>query len=284
VARLKKNLINMDFSSKIKNYLSEYKTEMYPNIGNGIYKKNKKTYTHIFPEANQFCNLLPTYKDDLVNYLVSEHVELHTDFHHLNSSQAMCFNFFFPFYIQQNLELITDFLGLKNEVINYNSVCFEKKGLEAELGSRKPTSFDFYFETTSGKKIYFEIKYTENGFGKDTQTDIEKRERKFDNYYSNSLKSLNSFYHNQQSFSENYQILRNLIHIDENSFVVFIYPYGNYGIRSAAERVKSDFLISDYHKHFFSVCWESLFEYISTSASHEKIKNQLEDFKEKYLE
>ena len=274
----------MDFSTKIKKYLSGYKNKIYPNLDNGIYKKNKKTYTHILPQASQFFNLLPTYRDELVDYLTNKQVQLHTDFHHLNSSQAMCFNFFYPIYIQQNLELITDFLELKNEVINYNSVRFEKKGLEAKLGSRKPTSFDFYFETTSGKKIYFEIKYTENGFGKDTQKDLEKRKIKFDKYYSNSLKSLNSLYHKEQSFSENYQILRNLIHIDENSYVVFLYPYDNYGIRSEAEKVKSDFLISDYHNHYFSVCWESFFEYILTSSIHKKTQCQLKDFKEKYLE
>lgn len=267
----------MNFSDKTKDRLAIYKATTFPDLGNGLWKNNKQSYPYILPEDNKFDNLLPTYRDKLVDYLYKQQIKLHSNFHHLNSSQAMCLNFFFPLYEERALELITDFLGTANETINYDTVCFEKDGLEAKFG-RRPTYFDFYFETTSGKRFHFEIKYTEGAFSK-----AELNSNKFDKVYSKFLKPLNISFHSSQSFFENYQILRNLIHIDDNSFVVFVYPQNNKGVSKGADKVKTDFLISNYHDHFFAATWDKLFGSISTSTTNANIKAQLTDFKNKYL-
>lgn len=235
----------MNFSNKTKDRLANYKATNFPDRQDGLWKRNEQAYPHILPEDNKFDNLLPTYGDRLIAYLGKQQIKLHSDFHHLNSSQAMCFNFFFPLYQERTLEPITDFLGLANETVNYDTVCFEKGGLEAKFG-RRPTSFDFFFETTSGKRLHFEIKYTESKFGK---ADINLD--KFNTVYSKFLQPLNSSFHNSQPFFDNYQILRNLIHIDDVSFVIFVYPQDNDGVSNEANRVKTDFLISNYHDHFF---------------------------------
>ena len=267
----------MSFTSKTKDRLKIYKTKKFPHLENGIWKNNKQTYPHIFPEDNKLSNLLQPYSDNIIPYLEKQKIKLHPDFHHLNSSQAMCFNFFYPIYSEQKLELITDFLGLKNEKINYETVCFEKNGLEAKFG-RIPTSFDFYFETISAKKLYFEIKYTEGGFGK-AKINLDK----FNNVYSKFLSPINPIFHNSKQFFNNYQILRNLIHIDDNSYVIFIYPKDNISVSNEAKSVKKDFLISEFHNHFYPVTWENLFENISNSIKGNKIKTQLDDFKDKYI-
>lgn len=267
----------MNFSDKTKSRLANYKTTNFPDLRDGLWKKNKQSYPHILPEDNKFENLLPTYKDRLIVYLDKQQIKLHSDFHHLNSSQAMCFNFFFPLYQERTLELITDFLGLTNETVNYETVCFEKDGLEAKFG-RRPTSFDFFFETNSGKKLHFEIKYTEGEFGK-ANINLDK----FDNVYSKFLLPLNSSFHSSHPFFDNYQILRNLIHIDDTSFVIFVYPQDNDGVRSGANRVKTDFLVSNFHNHFFAATWEKLFDSVSTTTTNTQIKAQLADFKLKYL-
>jgi hypothetical protein len=267
----------MNFSDKTKKRLENFKATIFPNLGNGQWKKNKKYYPHILPEDSKLYNLLPTYRDVLIEYINKQHIKLHSDFHHLNSSQAMCLNFFFPFFKEKQMKLITDFIGFSDETIDYNTVAFEKHGLEAKL-RRRPTYFDFYFETTSGKKLYFEIKYTEGSFGK-----AIVNSNKFDNVYSKFLKPLNNSFHSEQEFFNNFQILRNLIHIDDNSFVVFVYPQDNRGIRRDAERVKSDFLNSTYHNNFFSVTWEMLFESVYSSTKNTTISKQLDDFKAKYL-
>lgn len=269
----------MKFSDKTKDRLATYKVTTFPDLGDGLWKKNKQSYPHILPEDNKFNNLLPTYRNKLLDYLEKhkQQIKLHSDFHHLNSSQAMCFNFFFPLYQERSLELITDFLGLANETVNYDTVCFEKDGLETKFG-RRPTSFDFYFETKSGKRLHFEIKYTEGKYGK-----AEINSDKFDIVYSKFLTPLNSLFHSSQPFFDNYQILRNLIHIDDNSFVVFVYPQDNEGVRNGANRVKTDFLISKYHDHFFAATWDKLFYSVSTYTTNANIKTQLADFKNKYL-
>lgn len=85
-----------NFQNKIKNNLTNYKKKNFPELTDGRWKKNNKTYSHILPEENKFDNLLPKYKNELLIYLGKNHIKLHSDFHHLNSSQAMCFNFFLP--------------------------------------------------------------------------------------------------------------------------------------------------------------------------------------------
>ncbi len=267
----------MSFTKEIKEHLSKYKMEKFSTFENGLWKNNKQAYSHILPEENKFFNFLETYRNDLIDYISINKIKLHSDFHHLNSSQAMCLNFFFPFFKEKQMKLITDFIGFSDETIDYNTVAFEKHGLEAKL-RRRPTYFDFYFETTSGKKLYFEIKYTEGSFGK-----AIVNSNKFDNVYSKFLKPLNNSFHSEQEFFNNFQILRNLIHIDDNSFVVFVYPQDNRGIRRDAERVKSDFLNSTYHNNFFSVTWEMLFESVYSSTKNTTISKQLDDFKAKYL-
>jgi hypothetical protein len=267
----------MNYTDKVKEHLTEYKKVNFPGLPDGLFKKNNLPYSHILPDANKFENLLPKYRNDLTKYLKDNKVKPHKDFHHLNSSQAMCLNFFFPLYFEQTLELITDFLELKDEKVNYETVCFEKAGLEAQFG-RVPTSFDFYFETTSGKKIHFEIKYTEVEFGK-----AKVNQDKFESVYSKHLKHINTAFHNEQKFFDNYQILRNIIHIDEKSHVVFIYPADNDKISSKATKVKSDFLTSNFHNHFHAATWETMLKSISLSTTNPNLTTQFSDFKNKYL-
>jgi len=266
----------------IKCHLTKYKKINFPLMANGFWKINNKSYPHILPEENKYDNLLPIYKKKLIDYLDNNNIKLHSDFHHLNSSQAMCFNFFYPLILEKKLELVTDFLELKDKTIKYETVCFEKDGKDKMKG-RRPTNFDFYFETISGKKMYFEIKYTETEFGK-AKNDKEHND-KFDNIYSKLLNPLKEEFHLKEVFFNNYQILRNLIHIDENSYVVFIYPQDNLKIKEKAEKVKDEILNKKFHDNFKSVTWEDLFSFVQNKIIDIKPKQlvlQMKEFKEKY--
>jgi len=268
----------MDFTENIKNHLSKYKEIYFPKLENGIWKNNKKPYSHILPESSKFDNLLEPYRIELENYISNHKIKPHTDFHHLNSSQAMCLNFFFPLFKENKLELVTEFLGFKNEKVIYESVCFEKDGLEIKFGSRRPTSFDFYFKTISNKEFHFEIKYTEGEFG-NAKLDIDK----FNKYYSKSLKSINTDFQKAESFFKSYQILRNLIHIDDNSFVIFIYPNENINIKKSADKVKTEFLVPKFHNNFFNVHWRNIFKNIAEKNDKENLIKQFVEFEKKYL-
>ena len=90
-------------------------------------------------------------------------------------------------------------------------------------------------------------------------------------------------YKDKLEFLNNYQILRNLIHIDKNSYVVFVYPEGNKKIKEQAEAAKDKMLTKEWEKHFFPITWEDLFEGVTKNPMDEKLKNQYNEFKEKYF-
>ncbi len=269
----------MNYRNRILNHLKKYKKDNFLDIPHGTYRG--KIHEHIFPKKFQKNNLIETYRDEIQKSSLYDVSKLHIYFNHLNSSQAMCFNFFYPLYHERKLELVTDFLGIKNEEVNYETVCFEKEGSDGIKNKRRATSFDFYFETKTGKEIFFEIKYTESEFGK-AKNDDEHKE-KFKEIYSNHLLPLNENFRSREKFLENYQICRNLIHIKENSFVVFVYPASNRKINEGARKAKTEILTTEFTNNFFSATWEKLFENIMPSITEEKLKKQLTEFKKKYI-
>ena len=270
----------MKYIDEIKQKLSDYKKEKFPELDDGIWKKNKQRYSHIIPESERYYNLLPAYRDNLVKYIETQNVKLHIDFHHLNSSQAMCLNFFYPLITEKRLDIILDLLNFYRETVDYSTVCFEKDGIEKSYG-RRPTSFDFYLETKSGKKLYFEIKYTESEFGK-AKNDKEHIE-KFEEIYSGLLNPIREEFHSKDRFFENYQILRNLIHLTENSFVIFLYPNNNLKIKNQAENAKMSMLKNDFKDNFYPITWEEIYKKVTDNSEGNRLSKQLFDFKEKYL-
>jgi len=269
----------MNFRNRILTHLKEYKKNNYPNIQDGTFRD--KPYEHILPKTYQENNFLETYRNHILKSNLYDISKLHIYFNHLNSSQAMCFNFFFPLYYERKLELVTNFLGIANEKVNYETVCFEKDGKDGDHKKRRPTSFDFYFKTESEKEFFFEIKYTENEFGK-AKDDNEHKE-KFEEIYSKYLLPLDEKFRSRDKFFENYQICRNLIHIDENSYVVFVYPANNNKISLGAERAKSEILSTKFSDNFFSTTWEKLYYNVKDSITDEKLKIQLTEFRKKYI-
>jgi len=270
----------MDYQEKIKNKLGEYKKTHLSNVENGSWRNSGNIYPHILPKDKKELNLLPKYRKDLYYYIkTNKKLKPHTYFHHLNSSQAMCLNFFYPLMKEKKLEIVLNAIGIINEKVDYDSVCFEKKSIiENKYGA---TFFDFYIETISGKKIYFEIKYTEQQFSK-AKSD-EYHSKKFDAVYKNNLGSISDNYLKKKDFLENYQIMRNLICISENSYVVFIYPDGNKKIKTQAEFAKINFLKNNFENNLINLTWENLTYKTEKEAQNNNIKTQLKDFKEKYM-
>ena len=55
-----------------------------------------KFYPHILPKEKKDLNIIEGIRNDFWPYLNKTDIKLHQYFHHLNSSQALCFNLFFP--------------------------------------------------------------------------------------------------------------------------------------------------------------------------------------------
>ena len=177
-----------------------------------------------------------------VNQPKDIHYHIHS--HHLNSSQIMCINFFEPIM---------------------------KDG----------TNFDFFIELITGEKIYFEVKYTEQGFGKiskskETHKLPEKYEHKFTDVYIKQLGEsmhLKELVNDKDKFYSNYQLYRNVSYIKEDKdYVVFLYPYENDNLAKEMNEVKD-------LKNVYSLNWKE----ISTKAlEHTKDTHKYRVYKEFY--
>lgn len=258
-------------------------------LGEGTYNYRGSliTYPHILPRDSRFLNFLPEYRSELTARVAPRVSELHRYFHHLNSSQAMCLNFFLPLEHEKKLEWISEYLGFPGESVDYQSACFEKAGVDGRAEKNwRHTSFDYYYKTTTGKKFYFEIKYTEDGFGAKSEKDRDEAAmEKFESVYLPLLRgAIRPEYHVPELFFDNYQITRNLAHLGQDSYVVFLYPQDNRKIAEDAENVKERFLVPEYHNHFFAVTWEQLYEGLREKLlMSDRLARQFEAFSEKYL-
>lgn len=268
----------MKYQNEIKKHLSSYKRKKLPNIPNGEWRGNE--YDQILPKERKYLNLIEYYREEFQLSNLKD-MKLHMYFNHLNSSQAMCINFFYPLYYEKNLNIVMDFLGFSNEHVDYDTVLFEKESEIDGIHNRRPTNFDFYFETTSGKKFFFEIKYTEAEFGQ-AKNDKEHIE-KYNNIYKLRFKPINDKFREKDLFFQNYQIIRNLIHVDNNSYVVFLYPVKNLKIHEGANKAKDDILKKKFKNNLFIINWYSLHKHVFENNKNPKIEKQLTEFEDKYF-
>ena len=270
----------MNYKDEIKEHLSDYRILKMGYLDKGIWKRKDKIYEfdHVLPSNSIKLNILERYRELFYNSELSK-ISYHRFFHHLNSSQAMCINFFFPLIKEKKLELVLNAIGIKDDLINYKTVCFEKESNFEKKG--RPTSFDFYFQTVKGKNIYFEIKYTEYAFGKakKDKSHIEK----YNLEYSNKCSNINEEYSNLESFLDNYQLMRNLIHVSENSFVVLLHPKENKRISKEVKFAQLEVIKRKFQNHVVDLTWEKLLGMIENGLTDSKcLKEQMIEFKEKY--
>jgi hypothetical protein len=274
----------MTFQQTIKNKLGLYRNRKFPNHQAGFWKTTNGNITqqHILQLKHRDLNLLDPYRSD---FLLSQFPKpkgfYHRYFHHLNSSQAMCLNFFFPLFKENKLEWVLEFLGIQDEFVRYDKVEFEKKSSLDRSDFGEPTNFDFYFETESGLKFYFEIKYTESEFGSAKNDD--RHINKFNAVYKKHISKLNPNHQKMDSFFRNYQIGRNLIHIDERTYVVFVFPSENTKISDQSNRARNEILSPEWLNQLKLVTWEDLVMGIENRTTNSKLHLQWKEFREKYL-
>jgi hypothetical protein len=167
------------FEQNVKEYLGKVKTKLILGVEKnrekslkilGTFNKKQK-YPHIL--ADELCVgvdnsshskyvYFDIYRNEIINMIKSENIKLHRFQKNLNSSQSMALNYFLPIIIENKEKDFGKFIfGLNN---------IEKIELEVSMedsgGRSSQTEVDCIFEEKNGIKHLFEIKYTENGFGK----------------------------------------------------------------------------------------------------------------------
>lgn len=280
------NQERLDFHNKVKKHLGKYKKESLNISKPGLfsYKGREFKHDHILPLDTIESNIIEKYRNDFYTSMYSSDISIHKYFHHLNSSQAMCINFFYPLIKEKLLDLLTSILALKGDVnYNPNDICFEKES-EVEESSARKTNFDFYIKLDTGTKLYFEVKYSERKFGKGEKTD--ERRKKFRDTYWSILKEHPAIKESckiEDLFLDNYQIMRNLLHINQESYVIFIYPEENLNIKREALSALKNIIESGWENHLILLTWEDLVEKIISYSMPKDLIDYYMEFKSKYL-
>lgn len=269
----------MSFQKQVQKHLEEYKTQRLGVTEKGTY--NGKEYGHILPEKLRQLNIFEQYRKEFFEYQAKNDIGLHQYFHHLNSSQALCFNFFYPFIHHQNLEFLASLFELGDA--KPVAAAFEKV-----IDWDEYTNFDFYLEFED-KRVFFEIKYMEIGFGT-ASPDDEHRKKLKDTYLARLTGKVNPEYLREELFFKNYQILRNISYLDESTDdrLVFIYPADNSGLIEELLKMKQHILAESKIKHrIMAFAWEDIlnkaFSMLNKGHGFSEIFVLLQAIHEKYF-
>lgn len=130
------------YADRMKKHLAESKRQRLGIDEDGVWRGNTKAYAHVLPEALQRLNILEPVRREFWQYH-AEHqhsLVLHTDFHHLNSSQAFAFNLFFPFLgLSTSVQPLLEALRQEHREVR----CWS---FEAMPDQEERTTFDFAAE------------------------------------------------------------------------------------------------------------------------------------------
>jgi hypothetical protein len=246
-------------------------------------KFRDKLYGHILPENLKEENYMSSIvKEEAKN------IKKHMYWHHLNSSQTMCLNFFVPL-IKNNLLSI-----FFKKVLNLNVDIIDNKfEYTPEAGG---TNFDFYVKDSKDKNYYFEIKYTEADINKKTSVeDPFHRHEVFMGLYNPKIKKNKLFvsaHIDEDTFMlEHYQAYRNMVEAINGDYSIFITMSGNPGtekeFKSATEKLG---LITkeDQKKNFILLLhWEDVVaktQYMIDELGNKELADYYEEFFKKYID
>jgi len=270
-----------NFTELVLNHLSSYKKDVLGIIEDGIYMRDGKPRSHILPTKFHYLNILPEYRKLFFSSGYSK-ITYHKYFHHLNSSQAMCINLFFPLIAEGTLNLITEYLRIPG---GFGLQAIFEKVSELEDATRK-TNFDFHLKSinTEYTDIFFEVKYTENGFGKSKldQNHIDKFQKTYLPLLKNS-KYLNKVCQDQIFFFTNYQLIRNLVHIEKNKRVVFLLPSKNSKSWKEANAAYHELLNENGRLKVNIVSLEEFVTFLEKESNNVSLGKYYSEFRRKYL-
>lgn len=194
------------FVETLQAQLARYKRDELEVSEDGLWVRNGRPYAHILPASASALNLCVPLQAELLA-LIDKHPNWtrHRDFHHLNSSQAMCWNLLMPaLVVPGGLNALSAALSTPAPV---KAVDFE-----TILDPVESTNFDSVLELKDGSLTYIEAKLTEREFG--SATTNKQRECKRTELYIPRLRDkVPDRLLEEKGFFANYQLLRNLSYL-----------------------------------------------------------------------
>ena len=286
------------FEEIVMKKLARYKIEKYPDIGRGKWGKKKgqeKEYDHILPPGYEHLNFLPPYRNEIREFIRKQgeketKIKLHSPAH-MNSSQIMGLNFFYPF-VHENLEHCI-LMVLKEYDINATGIVTEAS-FEHVPDKREYTNFDFCLKLNTGGKILVETKYRESDFGPVkffTLKNDKKRaiyEEKYKNTYEPGLRSkIVPSELKMVTVLEFYQLARYVYYMEPDDFFTVIAPEGNLPLKQKFDDFKK--ILNDHIKpRVIFITWEDMVRKVRDKMRSEanvpqKFFDHLDEFEYKYL-
>ena len=196
-----------EIRASIENTVVRSKRERLGISADGLWANNGQPYPHILPQPLQRLNILESIRREFWLYWeLAGSVPLHRNFHHLNSSQALAFNLFFPYFGMPHGSAEPLLRGLGLEPRPVHAWAFEEVP-EPEEG----TNFDFFVAFGSGQRLLVEAKLTETEFGTCEADDAHRR--KLTELYRPRLEAMLSTAVAEDVFFANYQLFRNVSHL-----------------------------------------------------------------------
>lgn len=216
------------FSSEIREWMGRYRGEILRRPDMGSWRN--RPYPHILSadDCRSGLNLLQSIRPNFAQYQAKKKLKLHRDFAHLNSSQALAFNLFFPF-------LPPGESGLTWAVPERITGLLELSGLvESEFerieNPAEGTNLDWWASCEDDGRVFCEVKFTESSFGTASSPTTDYRDR-LERLYRPRLVGVikPGLIDDLDWFEQHYQILRNLAHLllghaPERNRVLFVLP------------------------------------------------------------
>jgi hypothetical protein len=269
------------YDEKVRSHLATYKEQRLGVRAPGVHLRTGRAYRHILPLELRQLNIFESIRADFFEYL-SAHcgtLHLHRDFHHVNSSQALAFNLFFPYFRDEpGAGLLLAALGPKAPL------AIKEFHFEYVPDASEATNVDVAWRMSDDTWTFCEVKLSERGFGKAKRD--ERHLRKLETTYRPRLQDLvESAFLEPARFFEHYQILRNisLLSTHAGSSVLFLLPKANERLVPALERVMgslADSVRSRVHVTFLEEVIDRLEGAQPEDSSLATVPHQL---REKYL-
>ena len=259
----------MDFNytkyrTDILEHLIQYKNNVLNVKKNGIDTRLKKEYPHILPKEKEYLNIInSTYGMELWNLIKIYKIKLHNEFHHLNSSQALCFNLFYPIIKENKFDL---FFDRKEDIIEWK--------FEFVPDKKERTNFDVYIRTDKDR-YFFEIKYTENEFHKKEIND--ETIKRYNEIYKEIMNEFNNV--TAEIFLNDYQIFRNLSYINIG-IINFVIPKARMDLNNQINNVLENYCNINLRKRINIMYIENIVE---KALSFQKINEYYKLFYNKYV-
>lgn len=222
----------MNYQERLRAHLVKYKFRVLGVLTSGAWKGPRTgalaEQPHILPAEHARLNILAPYRERFWHeFDRGEQRPLHRDFAHLNSSQAMCFNLFYPLVADRAWAgaFVSSVLGIK---ATPRTLAFEY--LE---DPEENTHFDFFLHLESGTRVYFETRLAELGFG---TIDLLPRERTalLQRYTPRLAGLVDAKWLEPDAFFRRYQLLRTLAYVGQPGHLLYlVVPRANESLAQA---------------------------------------------------